>query len=99
MNGNEVTQESLVKRFHDHPEIDGCEQAALYKTGVLDAELLEAAGQHLHALNECWVVGVRFRAITHNYFSKKKEAVFEAYTANGRPLGSFFASAFVSLML
>lgn len=95
-----LTMEELQKRHHHHAYITSNELASQYKTGVLDVQLLLDAGLYVpDVLDACAVVGVKFAASTFNFSTRRREAVFTAYDANGNLLGHHPSCAFKALML
>lgn len=95
-----ISREELVKRFNNQSHIANCERAALYKTGVLDVELLmDGLGYVEPSLLECAKVSVTFAAMTRNPLARRVEAVFDAYDSKGARVGTYLASAFKSLSL
>jgi len=83
------SMESLLKHFNDHGHIKTESHAALFKTGIIDVDLLLAAGLYVHpSLLECQVVGVRFAAMTRNHAKKRVEPVFSVMDGGASSLGT-----------
>jgi hypothetical protein len=95
-----LTTKELVKQFNDHTHIKTEGHASLFKTGVIDVDLLQKAGLTVpSSLDECSVVGVKFAAMTRNHAKNRIEPVFSVSNMKGDFIGHYFASAFKSLTL
>ncbi len=95
-----IPQKEFAKRFHDHSHINTHEHASLFKTGVLDVQLLMDGQLTVpETLLDCSVVGVKFAAMTYNNVQHRNEPVFAVTDVSGQFQGHYFASAFKSLTL
>ena len=88
---------ALVQRLHNHTNIDSHESASRFKTGVLDVDLMKVGLKNVpECLDDCAVVTVSYAARTVNRITRKSEAVFNTYDANGTFIGTYFSSVFKS---
>ena len=93
-----LTKKELVSRFNSHDDAHLSTVATQVNTGVIDVELLKAAGMYVpDTLLECQVVGVKYAATTRNLLSGRSEAVFDVQDSFGKYIGTYFANCFVSL--
>ena len=93
-----LTTKELVSRCHSHQDVHLSSVAPQFNTGVIDVELLKAAGLYVpDSLLECQVVGVKYAATTRNLLSGRSEAVFDVQDSFGKYIGTYFANCFLTL--
>lgn len=97
----EETMSKNIKRLlNQHVHIDSAARAALYRTGVLDTDLLSRLGlQTSAAVNCCPVVAVEFLTMAWNKPAEKMEPLFTAKDVTGKVCGVYYPGAFKSLTL
>ena len=94
-----LTEKALKQRMHSHPNVGSSAKANMFKTGILDVELLREAGLYVSdSLLDCHVVQVEFAGETRNFATHSNDVLFKVYDSRREFLGHYFSQAFKALM-
>ena len=88
------------QHLNDHSHITSAEHAKLFKTGIIDVNLLGKLGLQVpDAIKQCPIVAIEFVRMAWNKPEGRDDPVFAVKDAGGTFCGQYFASAFTSLVL
>jgi hypothetical protein len=94
-----LTHEALKLRMHSHTNVRNSAKANLFKTGILDIELLQEAGMSVpESILECHVVQIEYAGETRNFATRKVDMLFKVFDSRGEFQGHYFCNAFKAFM-